>query len=172
MLTSIKQIHAHMKKVTKLVFTRQEVSGAFPQSNFTMKQFQTKWCQVLKVSRQVSRNLDTILMYKSKKIISFFLGPTNQIFYCGTNKVAPANHSSKSGSNSLGVNCCKVSRVHTPGQLDPSSYPTTSQQHASLVHRVDLHFHIQPYFLSALQNITPSLISQSSYAQIKNTTPV
>lgn len=71
-LTSIKEIHAHIKKATKLVFTWQQVSGAFPQSIFTMKQFQTKWCQVLRVQRWVSKNLDTILMYKSKTITSFF----------------------------------------------------------------------------------------------------
>lgn len=71
-LISIKQIHAHMKKFTKLVFTWPQVSGAFPQSNSTRKQFQTKWYQVLRVSRWVSKNLDTILMYKSNKIVSFF----------------------------------------------------------------------------------------------------
>lgn len=41
-LTNIKQIHAFMKKATKLVFTWQQVSDAFPQSNLKMKQFQTK----------------------------------------------------------------------------------------------------------------------------------
>lgn len=115
----------HMKKFTKLVFTWHQVSGAFPQSNSTRKQFQTKWYQVLRVSRWVSKNLDTILMYKSNKIVSFFLGEMSQIFYCGTKKVATANHSSKSGSNSLGVYCCKVSELILLVSYI-SSYPITT----------------------------------------------
>lgn len=92
-------------------------------------------------------------MYKSKKLHLFLLGATSQIFYCCTKQLLLITVQSEEVT-AFQWTAAKSQSWYSG--LVRSILLSNHSSTLSLVHRLHSHFHIQPYFLLALQNITAS----------------